>query len=91
MAANQTCPAGKEITNIDHCQEATKYAWSLGLNPEKSLQIGSWTSVPYQCSAQVHYDDTFHFSTNSNTDNGRFVTGEFVMICERGIYEKYFL
>ena len=85
MAANQLCPAGKEITNIERCQEATTYAPYLGLNPGRSLQSGSWTGVPFQCSAQVQADDAFHFSTNGNTDNGRFVTGEFEMICEKGI------
>ena len=85
MAENQACSPGKEITNMDRCQEATTYASSLGLNPGRSLQSGNWTGVPYQCSAQVNHDDAFHFSTNGNTDNGRFLTGEFVMICEKGM------
>ena len=84
MAANQSCPAGMEITSIESCQQAAGYASSLGLNPKRSLQSGSWTGVPFQCSAHNKGDDTFHFSTNDQTDNSRFVTGEFVMICEKG-------
>ena len=85
MAANQACPAGKEITSIGRCQEASTYASSLSLFPKRSVYGGCWAGVPFQCSAQVKNDDTFHFSTNGNTDNGRFVTGEFVMICEKGM------
>ena len=85
MAANQPCPTGTEITSIGRCQEASTYASSLRLFPKRSVYGGSWAGVPYQCSAQVQHDDAFHFSTNGNTDNGRFVTGEFVMICEKGM------
>ena len=85
MAANQKCPAGREITNIERCQEATTYASSLGLNPKRLLQNRSSPGLPYQCSAHVQNDDAFHFSYNENTDNGRFVTGEFVMICKTGM------
>ena len=85
MAANQACPAGMEITSIESCQQASGYASSLGLNPKRSLQSGSWTGVPFQCSAQVLVDDAFHFSSNPNTDNGRYVSGEFVMICQTGM------
>ena len=84
MAANQACPSGTEITSIDRCQQAAGYASSLGLDPKRSLQSGNWAGVPFQCSAHS-IDDAFHFSTNDNTDNGRFVTGEFLMICERGM------
>ena len=84
MAENQTCPTGSEITSIERCQEAEGWASSLGLKPTRPLYTGNWLSVPFQCSAHNKGDDTFHFSTNDQTDNSRFVTGEFVMICEKG-------
>ena len=92
MAANEVCPTGTEITSESRCQEAYGYASSLGLTPGRPLQVGNWQGVPYQCSAQVgpYYgdstfqDDSLHFSTNSQTNNARFTTGEFVMICEAG-------
>ena len=45
--------------------------------------------VPFGCSFQVagdgeFADDTLHFNTNAATDNGRFTTGEFAMICKLG-------
>ena len=42
-----------------------------------------WAQVPTGCSAQVAGDDTIHFSTNMETDNERFKSGEFVKICEK--------
>ena len=90
MSKNQACPAGTEITSVDRCQQAAEYATPLGLDPKRSLQSGNWAGVPFQCSAQVKNDDTFTFSTNDNTDNRRFVTGEFVMICEKGMSKNIF-
>ena len=83
MAKNQVCPPGREITSIDRCIQAEKYSSSLGLSPKRPLKKGTWPGLPFQCSAQTKTDDTFHFSSNDNTDNSRFVTGEFVMICEK--------
>ena len=84
MNTAEACPIGTEITNESRCLEARKQASSLGLNPQRPLVVGSWNGVPYQCSAQVGADDAFHWDTNSKTNNGRFTTGEFVMICETG-------
>ena len=84
MDAGELCPLGQEITSQERCQEANGWAISLGLKPKRNLQIGSWGDVPFQCSAQLGGDNSFHWSTNSKTDNKRFTTGEFVMICEQG-------
>ena len=92
MDANQPCPTGTEIKDAKRCQESSGLASSLGLNPRRDIQVGEWNGVPYQCAAQVGIwketgeqgDDSFHFNTNSNTDNSRFTTGEFVMICKAG-------
>ena len=84
MDANVPCPKGTEIKSESRCQEAHDQASSLGLNPGRPLQVGAWNGVPYQCSAQVTGDDSLHFDTNDGTDNSRFTTGEFVMICESG-------
>ena len=88
----ELCPVGTEIKDVTRCQEASIWAASLGLTPRRDLQVGQWPGVPYQCSTQVgertstgqQGDDTFHFNTNSNTENSRFFSGEFVMICEAG-------
>ena len=83
MDVNEPCPIGLEITSETRCRKALEHASSLGLNPGRSnLVVGNWNGVPYQCSAQVGTDDALHWDTNSNTDNRRFTTGEFVMICE---------
>ena len=91
MDAGELCPPGQEITSQERCQEATGWAISLGLNPKRNLQVGSWGGVPFQCSVQLgllgdayYNDDSFHWSTNSKTDNSRFTKGEFAMICEQG-------
>ena len=89
MKAKEPCPIGTEVTSESRCREAQDWAASLGLNPKRTLQVGSWNGVPYQCSAQVTGDDALHFSTNSNTDNSRFTTGEFEMICETGKNYSY--
>ena len=85
MPPNEACPAGRGITTADRCREASKYISTFGLQPKRVPQVGAWQGVPYQCSAQQGWDDAFHFNSYAATDNGRFVTGEFVMICERGI------
>ena len=90
MDANNPCPRGTEITSEIRCGEASQYTAYLQLNPKRYVQVGSWNGVPYQCSSQVGgvgaylNDDSLHFNSNSSTDNRRFTTGEFVMICERG-------
>ena len=83
MNAAEACAVGTEITSESRCLEAREQASSLGLNPQRPLQIGSWNGVPHQCSAQVLNDDAVHFSTNVKTNNSRFMTGEFLMICEK--------
>ena len=90
MDANKPCPAGTEITSAELCGKVSQYTGYLQLNPKRPLQVGSWNGVPYQCSAQVGAggaylnDDSLHFNSNSNTDNSRFTSGEFEMICEGG-------
>ena len=88
MAVNEACPAGNEITSAGRCLEAETWASSLGLDPQRSFQTGSWHDVPFQCATQITHlnvlDHTFHYNTNDQTDNSRFTNGEFVMICEKG-------
>ena len=81
MKTAEPCPIGREITSESRCREVRKHAASLGLNPKKPLVVGSSKGVPYQCST---YDDALHWNTNSETNNARLTTGEFVMICETG-------
>ena len=91
MEALVPCPSGTEITTESRCREAYSWADSMGLDPGRPLVVGTWNGVPYQCSAQVGLychtmtigDDSLTFNSNSGTDNSRFTTGEFVMICER--------
>ena len=84
LGPNEVCPEGTEITTIERCTDADDWATELGLVPRRHVTVGKWNAVPYQCSTQVDGDDTIHFSTNSETNNKRFVSGEFVMICEKG-------
>ena len=83
-AAGTSCAEGTEISSESRCKEASGWASSLGLKPKRPLVVGSWPSVPLQCSIQVGLDDAVHFNTNAESDNGRFTTGEFVMLCEAG-------
>ena len=85
LGTNQVCPIWSEITTENRCKEADKWTKSLELHPKRAVLPGSWPDVPFQCSAQVGFDDTIHFSTNSQTNNRRFETGEFVMLCEKGL------
>ncbi len=85
LGPHQVCPSGTEIKTLKRCKEAAEWTDSLGLHPKRDIISGTWTGVPYQCSAQVGKDDTIHYSTNSQTDNKRFTSGEFVMICEKGL------
>ena len=84
LGPNEVCPSGTKISNVKRCRVAAQWAGSMGLHPKRTVRIGSWRSVPFQCSAQVTGDGTLHFSENNLTDNKRFATGEFVMICEKG-------
>jgi hypothetical protein len=88
MAEKEACPKGNEITSVDRCREAEKWKLSLGLDPQRSFQTDSFFGLPFQCAAQVNADDfgddTFHFNTDEQTDNSRFTSGEFLMICEKG-------
>merc|ERR1712038_1178830 len=90
MGVNEFCPNGLDITTESRCNEAQIAAESMGLNPSRDvLLVGDWPGVPYRCSAQVGTDnpefkDDVHWCTNEATDNSRFITGEFRMICEIG-------
>ena len=84
LGTNEVCTPGSEITNKTRCNEAQEWTVSLGIFPIRPTYVGNWESVPYQCSSQVGGDNTIHFTTYSETDNERFTTGEFVMICEKG-------
>ena len=81
LGPNEECPAGTEITYASRCKEASLWAMSLGLYPERDPQIDSWDDVPLLCSVQVS-SDTIHFNARSSTNNDRFNSGAFVMICE---------
>ena len=85
LGHNEACPPGMEITTLERCVEADHWAKQLNLNPKRPIYYGIWDSVPYQCSVQVGGDDTIHFGDNIDTDNKRFASGEFVMICEKGL------
>lgn len=85
MPPKQKCKGGKEITTAERCKEADDWARSLGLHPRRPPYKGHWKEVPHRCSAQIGGDNTIHFSTNSQTNNKRFLSGEFAMICEKGI------
>ena len=91
MYPREPCPSGYEIISRDRCREAHEQAHLLDLTPKRSLQFGSWDGVPYQCSFQVGDDSALHWSSNSTTNNARFSTGEFVMICEAGIIPFHLL
>ena len=88
LGLNEVCPPGKEITTLTRCIEVDHWAKELNLTPVREVYHGfydKWKSVPFQCSAQVGWDDTIHFCENDQTDNKRFASGEFVMICEKGL------
>ena len=85
MAPGEPCPSGTEITTESRCREAEQWKLVLGLNPGRDFQSGGWAGVPYGCSAHccgggIYNDDTFHFSSNSLSDNSR--QSEFVRVCE---------
>ena len=85
MAPGEPCPSGTEITTESRCREAEEGKLALGLNPGRNFESGGWSGVPYGCSAHccgggIYNDDTFHFSSNSLSDNSR--QSEFVRICE---------
>ena len=82
MSTNVPCSSGTEITSESRCRAAHNEAASLGLDPKRSLVVGSWNGVPYQCSAQVQGDDSLHFNSRSDSDHSKFTKGEYVMICE---------
>ena len=84
LGSNKICKEGLAINTVTRCKEANQWSATMSLNPIREVQVGNWPSVPYGCSYQVGGDYTFHFSTNSLTDYGRFTTGEFAMICEIG-------
>jgi hypothetical protein len=82
---NEKCPKGTEITTVERCVEADHWAKDLNLKPRRAVYYGRWKSVPAQCSSQIGGDHTIHFSDNLQSDNKRFVSGEFEMICEKGL------
>ena len=90
MPKNEPCPVGQEIMTKDRCHEAQKVAYWFGLQPRRNvLQIGYWNNVPSHCSVQANTGeqwakDDVHWNTNWDSDNSRFKSGEFQMICEAG-------
>ena len=91
LAANERCRDGHEITTAERCKEVDAWAVSLGINPRRLPKSGNWKGVPFQCSSQAGGDFTIHFNNNSQTSNARFTSGEFVSICEKGLYHKLIL
>ena len=85
LGPNEECAPGFQITDAYRCNEAGHWTVSLGIFPMRPTKVGNWYGVPLGCSSQVDYDDTIHFNTYVETDNRRFSTGEFVMICEKGL------
>ena len=87
MAKMQSCPVGSEVRSEASCLEATKWAYSLGLNLNEPLGTDSREHIPYQCSVCTRDikrndpNDQINFSTNWNSDNANFTSGVFVKIC----------
>ena len=78
------CAQGTEITNASRCKEVAHWKAQLGIHPVRPVYVKEWPSVPFQCSYQVEGDETIHFNRNSQSDNERLKSGEFLMICEKG-------
>ena len=86
LGPNEECMPGTEITNEKRCKEAAHWSVELDILPMRPVYVGNWKEVPLGCSSQKHNggDDTIHFSSNTESTNGRWATGEFIMICETG-------
>ena len=84
LGPEEKCPAGTEITTEERCKEADDWALAMGFSPTRPVQSGRWNGVPRQCSSQAGGDKAIHYNTFDATDNHRFTSGEFVMICEKG-------
>ena len=86
LGPNEVCPPGHEITDAYRCNEAGHWTVSLGLFPMRPTYVRSKRcfNLPFGCSSQVGGDDTIHFCDDAETDNARFTSTEFVMICEKG-------
>ena len=91
LGPKEVCPVGTEITTGERCQEADDWALALshrGVSTSRPVQYGTWDGVPLLCSSQVGHDKATHFNFNDGTDDHRFESGEFVMICEKGIKQN---
>ena len=88
---NDECTEGKEITTAERCRQADDWAATLKIHPTRPTVEGDWQGVPYGCSVQVKGDKSIHFNEKKDTDNSRFENGEFVRICEKGLYYTYLL
>jgi len=75
-----------------------KYSRAASWNPAfptlEPLFVGAWPGVPNHCSMQFeatpdspwvedYKDQTPHFSTNAATDNAKFNSGEYRMLCKK--------
>ena len=83
MGKAELCPPGSEITTPDECENAMRFAYSLGihLKPHKQLVITQVKHVPFQCSVQAggHGDQIMIFNQKETN-----VTGTYRMICKKG-------
>ena len=89
LPENQECPEGNEIRTADRCREADDWAIAMKINPKRPALDVDVEGVPYGCSVQVKGDKTIHFNKKRDTNNKRFTSGEFVRICEKGLYFTY--
>ena len=90
METAQLCPPGTEITTIDECKDAFKFASDMDISG-KGFLSGSWSWVPYQCSYQSTDErQRFHFnSEKTSNDIDEFINGAYKMICKNGKLYKH--
>ena len=88
MGKAEHCPSGSEITTQSDCDSALQHAEELGitLSSRNTLVVGSWATLPYQCSYQHNGDQAFHFNSMQTNDAADFLNGGYHMICKNGKY-----
>ena len=90
MDRSKPCPKGTEITTEKECSEALKYASDLGITfPPFSwtkVSVGSWSTLPYQCSYRAGSDNVFFFNKKKVKNAKLFLSGMHKMICKTGKY-----
>ena len=89
MATGVHCPIGMDIDTDVECEDALLWAFDLGINlystRSSSVVSGSWGSVPYKCSYQSGGDLAYHFNSRDTGEPTAFLSGNYKMICRKGI------